>query len=117
MRPDTYIGSTEEQSDKAPLGVNVSDVSIRSYLQNCSVASSQLSKSPSQCWERASGTEVRRPLELRGLLERLGYGVAVQRVVGDQPEPLRQALLALAEDCDVVVSTGGVSAGDDVGGA
>lgn len=49
---------------------------------------------------------------LRGLLERLGYGVAVQRVVGDQPEPLRQALLALAEDCDVVVSTGGVSAGD-----
>jgi molybdopterin molybdotransferase len=49
---------------------------------------------------------------LRGLLERLGYGVAVQRVVGDQPEPLRQALLALAEGCDVVVSTGGVSAGD-----
>ena len=28
---------------------------------------------------------------LRGLLERLGYEVAVQRVVGDQPEPLRQA--------------------------
>ena len=49
---------------------------------------------------------------LRALLERLGYGVAVQRVVGDQPEPLRQALLTLAEDCDVVVSTGGVSAGD-----
>ena len=49
---------------------------------------------------------------LCALLGRLGYGVAVQRVVGDQPEPLRQALRELAADCDVVVSTGGVSAGD-----
>ncbi|PWL22650.1 MAG: molybdopterin molybdenumtransferase MoeA [Synechococcus sp. XM-24] len=49
---------------------------------------------------------------LCALLQRLGYGVAVQRVVGDQPEPLRQALLELAANADVVVSTGGVSAGD-----
>jgi molybdopterin molybdotransferase len=49
---------------------------------------------------------------LCALLQRLGYGVAVQRVVGDQPEPLRQALLELAANVDVVVSTGGVSAGD-----
>jgi molybdopterin molybdotransferase len=38
--------------------------------------------------------------------------VSQQRVVADQPEPLRQALLELAGCCDVVVSTGGVSAGD-----
>jgi molybdopterin molybdotransferase len=33
-------------------------------------------------------------------------------VVGDQPAHLRQALVELAGCCDVVVSTGGVSAGD-----
>jgi len=33
-------------------------------------------------------------------------------VVADQPEALRQCLHDLAGDCDVVVSTGGVSAGD-----
>jgi len=33
-------------------------------------------------------------------------------VVGDAPEALRAALLELAAGCDVVVSTGGVSAGD-----
>jgi molybdopterin molybdotransferase len=33
-------------------------------------------------------------------------------VVADQPEPLRRALLELAAASDVVVSTGGVSAGD-----
>ena len=49
---------------------------------------------------------------LTALLNRLGYAVADQRVVGDQPEQLRAALLQLAAGCDVVVSTGGVSAGD-----
>lgn len=49
---------------------------------------------------------------LRALLERLGYGVTAQRVVVDQREPLRQALGELAGCCDLVVSTGGVSAGD-----
>jgi molybdopterin molybdotransferase len=49
---------------------------------------------------------------LEALLQRLGYGVSATRVVGDQPEPLRLALLDLAQGCDVVVSTGGVSAGD-----
>jgi molybdopterin molybdotransferase len=46
------------------------------------------------------------------LLERLGFGVAQRRVVVDQPEALRQALLELAGCCAVVVSTGGVSSGD-----
>jgi molybdopterin molybdotransferase len=49
---------------------------------------------------------------LSALLQRLGYPVTKQLVVADAPEPLREALLELAATCDVVVSTGGVSAGD-----
>jgi molybdopterin molybdotransferase len=62
-------------------------------------------RGPGQIWESNSAL-------LSALLQRLGYAVAQQRVVVDQPEPLRQALQELAADCDVVVSTGGVSAGD-----
>lgn len=62
-------------------------------------------RSPGQIWESNSAL-------LAALLQRLGYAVADQRVVADQPQPLRQALIALAASCDVVVSTGGVSAGD-----
>jgi len=63
--------------------------------------------------ERAAGQiwESNSPL-LEALLQRLGYAVSAKRVVGDQPEPLRLALLDLAQGCDLVVSTGGVSAGD-----
>ncbi|MFM7550135.1 MAG: molybdopterin molybdotransferase MoeA [Cyanobacteriota bacterium] len=49
---------------------------------------------------------------LAALLQRLGFAVAERRVVADQPETLRRALRELAGACDVVVSTGGVSAGD-----
>ncbi|MFN5119317.1 MAG: molybdopterin molybdotransferase MoeA [Cyanobacteriota bacterium] len=49
---------------------------------------------------------------LEALLCRLGYGVAERRLVGDQPEALRHALQELSGRCDLVVSTGGVSAGD-----
>jgi len=62
-------------------------------------------RAPGQIWESNSAL-------LTALLNRLGYAVADQRVVGDQPEQLRAALLQLAAGCDVVVSTGGVSAGD-----
>jgi len=62
-------------------------------------------RGPGQIWE-SNGTL------LEALLQRLGAMVADRRVVGDQPEALRQALVELAEGCDVVVSTGGVSAGD-----
>ena len=58
-----------------------------------------------QIWESNSAL-------LEALLQRLGYAVSAKRVVGDQPETLRLALLELAQSCDVVVSTGGVSAGD-----
>ncbi len=64
-----------------------------------------LLRGPGQIWESNS-------VLLAALLEQLGYGVTQQRVVADQPEPLRQALRELAGCCDVVVSTGGVSAGD-----
>ncbi|MFM7652554.1 MAG: molybdopterin molybdotransferase MoeA [Vulcanococcus sp.] len=62
-------------------------------------------RGPGQIWESNSAL-------LSASLQRLGYAVAQQRVVVDQPEPLRQALQELAAGCDVVVSTGGVSAGD-----
>ncbi|MEB3262501.1 MAG: molybdopterin molybdotransferase MoeA [Cyanobacteriota bacterium] len=62
-------------------------------------------RGPGQIWESNSTL-------LRALLGRLGYAVADQRVVVDEPEPLRAALRELASGCDVVVSTGGVSAGD-----
>ena len=64
-----------------------------------------LLRGPGQIWESNSAL-------LTALLNRLGFEVADQRVVVDEPEPLRDALLQLAAGCDVVVSTGGVSAGD-----
>jgi molybdopterin molybdotransferase len=62
-------------------------------------------RGPGQIWESNSAL-------LSALLRRLGYELAEQRVVVDEPEPLRIALRELAANCDVVVSTGGVSAGD-----
>ncbi len=62
-------------------------------------------RGPGQIWE-SNGTL------LEALLQRLGYPVERQLVVADQPDLLRPALLALAQTCDVVVSTGGVSVGD-----
>jgi molybdopterin molybdotransferase len=64
-----------------------------------------MERGPGQIWESNSAL-------LTALLQRLGYDVADRRVVVDQPEPLRTALRELAQGCDVVVSTGGVSAGD-----
>ena len=49
---------------------------------------------------------------LKGLLEQLGYPCWDCRVVADQPQVLRNSIVELAGSCDVVVSTGGVSAGD-----
>ncbi|MEY4431862.1 MAG: hypothetical protein RLZZ533_1798 [Cyanobacteriota bacterium] len=94
-------------------------------LASCGVQSVTLTRRP-RLGLLISGDELLPPGEERGLgqiwesnstllsalLEQLGYGVAIQRVVVDQPEPLRQALRDLAAACDVVVSTGGVSAGD-----
>jgi molybdopterin molybdotransferase len=62
-------------------------------------------RNPGAIWE-SNGTL------LEALLNRLGQGVAEQRVVADAPLALAAALEELAEGCDVVVSTGGVSAGD-----
>ena len=49
---------------------------------------------------------------LKGLLRRLGYPAWDCRVVADQPQTLRKTILELSSSCDVLVSTGGVSAGD-----
>ncbi|MFM8604047.1 MAG: molybdopterin molybdotransferase MoeA [Cyanobium sp.] len=62
-------------------------------------------RGPGAIWE-SNGTL------LTALLARLGYGVAERRVVADEPAALAAALEQLAAGCDVVVSTGGVSAGD-----
>lgn len=62
-------------------------------------------RGPGQIWESNSAL-------LTALLQRLGYPVQRLVVVADQPAPLREALRQLAADGDVVVSTGGISAGD-----
>ena len=49
---------------------------------------------------------------IRGMLERLGYPAVDCRLVADECQLLKQAILDLAASCDVIVSTGGVSAGD-----
>ena len=49
---------------------------------------------------------------LEALLQRLGYAVTERRLVADQPAALATALEQLAAGCDLVVSSGGVSAGD-----
>ena len=49
---------------------------------------------------------------IRGMLERLGYPAVECRLVADECHLLKQAILDLAASCDVIVSTGGVSAGD-----
>jgi molybdopterin molybdotransferase len=60
---------------------------------------------PGAIWE-SNGTL------LDALLQRLGYATAERLVVADDPRALRAALQQLAERCDLVVTTGGVSAGD-----
>lgn len=60
---------------------------------------------PGAIWE-SNGTL------LEALLQRLGYGAAKHLVVADDPDVLRAALQQLAQSSDVVVTTGGVSAGD-----
>jgi molybdopterin molybdotransferase len=60
---------------------------------------------PGAIWE-SNGTL------LEALLARLGHRVALRLVVPDEPAALRQSLERLAAEMDVVVSTGGVSAGD-----
>ncbi|MEB3317851.1 MAG: molybdopterin molybdotransferase MoeA [Cyanobacteriota bacterium] len=62
-------------------------------------------RGPGQIWESNASL-------LAALLERLGYPLAAVRLVADEPAALRQALLELACCSDVVVSSGGVSAGD-----
>ncbi|MFN7677651.1 MAG: molybdopterin molybdotransferase MoeA [Cyanobacteriota bacterium] len=62
-------------------------------------------RGPGAIWE-SNGTL------LETLLTRLGQAVAERRLVADCPERLALALEDLAASCDVVVSTGGVSAGD-----
>lgn len=64
-----------------------------------------ISRAAGQIWESNS-------VLLTGILKKLGYQVTKQIVVADEPVLLRQAMLDLANNCDVVVSTGGVSSGD-----
>ena len=62
-------------------------------------------RQPGAIWE-SNGTL------LETMLRALGQTVTLRCVVADQPAALSQALQTLAAQCDVVVSTGGVSAGD-----
>jgi molybdopterin molybdotransferase len=60
---------------------------------------------PGAIWE-SNGTL------LIALIQTLGQKVDLHCVVADEPQSLRQTLQDLSKQCDVVVSTGGVSAGD-----
>ena len=60
---------------------------------------------PGTIWE-SNGTL------LIALIQTLGQKVEHHCVVADEPQALRQTLQDLSNQCDVVVSTGGVSAGD-----
>ncbi|MCP9836303.1 molybdopterin molybdotransferase MoeA [Cyanobium sp. N.Huapi 1H5] len=126
--PNPWIRAPEEEAaagdELLPAGVRLGAAAL-GRLASCGVASLEVSlqprvgllisgdelvaagaaRGPGQIWE-SNGTL------LRALLERLGYPVSEQRVVADDPAALRQALGELAAGCDVVVSTGGVSAGD-----
>lgn len=126
--PNPWIRAPEEEAaagdELLPAGVRLGAAAL-GRLASCGVAALAVSvqprvgllisgdelvaagaaRGPGQIWE-SNGTL------LRALLERLGYPVSEQRVVADDPAALRQALLELAAGCDVVVSTGGVSAGD-----
>jgi molybdopterin molybdotransferase len=126
--PNPWIRAPEEEAAAGdvllPAGVRLGAAAL-GRLASCGVAALAVSvqprvgllisgdelvaagavRGPGQIWE-SNGTL------LRALLERLGYPVSEQRVVADDPAALRQALRELASGCDVVVSTGGVSAGD-----
>ncbi|MBW4529825.1 MAG: molybdopterin molybdotransferase MoeA [Aphanothece saxicola GSE-SYN-MK-01-06B] len=126
--PNPWIRAPEEEAaagdDLLPAGVRLGAAAL-GRLASCGVAALEVNiqprvgllisgdelvaagaaRGPGQIWE-SNGTL------LRALLQRLGYPVSEQRVVADDPAALRQALLELASGCDVVVSTGGVSAGD-----
>ena len=60
---------------------------------------------PGTIWE-SNGTL------LIALIQTLGQKVEHHCVVADEPQALRQTLQDLSNQCDVVISTGGVSAGD-----
>ena len=60
---------------------------------------------PGSIWESNS-------MLLGALLNNLNQTITDLRVVADQPDQLKQALEDLAQHCDVIVSTGGISAGD-----
>ena len=62
-------------------------------------------KPPGTIWE-SNGTL------LIALIQTLGQKVEHHCVVADEPQALRQTLQDLSNQCDVVISTGGVSAGD-----
>ena len=62
-------------------------------------------RGPGEIWE-SNGTL------LEALFARLGYPLTLRLQVADQPERLAAAFDQLAAGCDLVVSTGGVSAGD-----
>ena len=60
---------------------------------------------PGAIWE-SNGTL------LIALIQTLGHDVAEHCVVADEPRAIRQTLQDFSKTCDVIVSTGGVSAGD-----
>ena len=131
LRPcssNPWIRSADEEAaagqELLPAGARLGPAGL-GRLASCGVTSVVVGRQP-RLGLLISGDELLSPGAVRGagqiwesnssllaaLLKRLGYGLSRQLVVPDRPEELRDALADLAASCDVVVSTGGVSAGD-----
>lgn len=126
--PNPWIRGAEEEAaageELLAAGMRLGPADL-ARLASCGVASLEVRRQP-RVGLLISGDELVRAGDPRGpgaiwesngtlleaLLARLGQPLAERRLVADQPELLAEALEALARSCDVVVSTGGVSAGD-----
>ena len=126
--PSPWIRAADEECRSGdtllPAGVRLSTADL-GRLAGCGVASLSVSPQP-RIGLLVSGDELIPPgtprpegaiwesngTLLEAMLLQLGYGIQHKRVEADQPDALRQALRDLADHCDVVVTTGGVSAGD-----
>ena len=126
--PSPWIRPANEECGSGdtllPAGVRLSAADL-GRLAGCGVATLNVNPQP-RVGLLVSGDELISPGEprpegaiwesngtlLEAMLLQLGYGIQHRRVAPDRPDALRQALHDLADLCDVVVTTGGVSAGD-----
>lgn len=129
VRPGQWIRSPQEEAaagqQLGSVGQRLSSVDVARAM-GCGLCTAQVHVRP-RVTLLITGSELRPagdPLPpgticdsngplLRSLLERLGVAVVDQHWVDDDPQRLETALLNLAGCSDVLISTGGVSVGDE----